>query len=87
MSKIDYFVTIDPDATEMHLVHSETCSVLPDEDELEELGKFSHCEDAMEAASDVADGPVNGCPSCCADCHEPVDMGYDMDDELAEDDD
>ena len=87
MSTIDYFVTIEPDATEMHVVHAETCANLPDEDDMEELGSHADCEEALEAAAEAVDGPVNGCAVCCPDCHEEVEMGYDVDSDLVDDDD
>lgn len=51
-----------------HEVHVETCSRLPDADNRINLGDFSECSAAVEAAKGYYDD-VNGCSYCSPACH------------------
>lgn len=65
-----YYVNINAQdtANRAHEVHKEGCAHLPDQSNLECLGKFNNCLDAVIEASKCYN-PVNGCKYCCAPCH------------------
>ncbi|QFT93503.1 hypothetical protein FIU86_11680 [Roseovarius sp. THAF9] len=61
-----YLVTKMPESEGMHFVHADTCQVLPDI-EMETLGTYDGCAQAMEKAAQSYD-PLNACALCCPDC-------------------
>lgn len=63
-----YYVNTAPRDDGTHVVHSEECQFLPNEDKRKALGDFAKCETAMDHAKEHFD-TVNGCATCASDCH------------------
>jgi hypothetical protein len=63
-----YYVHTKPAADGDHEVHVSGCALLPDLANRKYLGEFSSCQPAVAEARKQFT-KVNGCRSCCPDCH------------------
>lgn len=63
-----YYVNTEAREDGTHVMHSEECQFLPNEDKRKALGDYANCETAMGHAKDEFD-KVNGCQTCAPDCH------------------
>ena len=63
-----YYVKTDANERGDHVVHSEECQFLPNEDNRKALGDFAKCDTAMDHAKEEYH-QVKGCQTCCPDCH------------------
>ncbi|MGL5683116.1 MAG: hypothetical protein ACRDDZ_08735 [Marinifilaceae bacterium] len=52
-----------------HEVHREDCYYLPAESNRSYLGLFTNCREAVLKAKRDGYTNVDGCKSCCPDCH------------------
>jgi hypothetical protein len=64
-----YYVKTDPKDDGRHIVHSEECQFLPNEEHRKALGDYASCETALKHARDEYD-QVDGCQTCAPECHE-----------------
>ena len=64
-----YYLNDDVRDDGYRIVHAEECQFLPNEGNRTALGDHGDCDGAMAAARDEAD-KVNGCHTCCPDCHQ-----------------
>jgi hypothetical protein len=63
-----YYVHTKPAADGDHEVHVSGCAWLPDAANRKYLGEFGSCQPAVAEARKQFTR-VNGCRSCCPDCH------------------
>lgn len=63
-----YYVNDRAQANGDHEVHHTECKYLPAAGNRTYLGEFSNCKPAVEVAK-VHHRQVNGCATCCPDCH------------------
>lgn len=52
-----------------HEVHKEGCQWWPSDGNRDDLGEFSSCYGAVQAAKDKGYLRVDGCKDCCPACH------------------
>ncbi len=64
-----YYVNHEAKDGGVHVVHAVHCQFLPNADKRKALGDYAKCETAMKYARDEYD-KVNGCSTCCSDCHD-----------------
>ncbi len=64
-----YYVNTEARDDGSHVVHSEECQFLPNEDKRKALGDYAKCETAMDHARDAFRN-VNGCATCAPDCRD-----------------
>jgi hypothetical protein len=64
-----YYVNRNAQANGDHEVHRHSCESLPNEKNLEYLGEFSTCQDAIKKAKKLYPS-VDGCAFCCRTCHK-----------------
>ena len=64
-----YYVNDEAKEGGVHIVHSEKCQFLPNEDKRHALGDYTSCDTAMKHARE-RHSRVNGCQTCCPDCHD-----------------
>lgn len=63
-----YYVNSNPQTNGDHGVHASDCAELPSLVNCDYLGDFPDCADAVKKANQTY-GKVNGCKTCCKDCH------------------
>jgi len=64
-----YYVNKNAQSTGEHEVHTSGCSYLPDASNRKNLGDFTNCKDAVNAAGKIYNN-VDGCYYCCNSCHK-----------------
>ena len=66
-----YYLNNNIDEHGYHEVHTESCPFLPEEQNLQPIGKFSSCKAAIIAARMAYPGKkFDGCYYCCSECHK-----------------
>lgn len=68
MAKLSYYVNKNAQSTGEHEVHHEKCAVLPEGKNMEYLGQFDTCQEALKEARKRYSN-VDGCKYCSYECH------------------
>jgi hypothetical protein len=64
-----YYVNKKEQKNGDHEVHRHSCERLPEEKDLELLGEFSTCQEAVKKAKKIY-VKIDGCAVCCRTCHK-----------------
>lgn len=65
--KMKFFVDLNKNENNQHLVHRLNCEKLPGSRHREYLGKYTDPKEAVEHANKIEISPATACPHCCPD--------------------